>query len=312
MKIIDFETIKNLNIPKNKYYEWVSQIINEKREMILPAKISMKPDIDGVFYNCMPSILPKYDWAGVKLVTRYPKRIPSLTSELLLYDLKTGHPIALMDATYITAMRTGAVAVHTILLLAKKQFQTIGFIGLGNTARATLKILLSVEGNRKLKIKLLKYKNQHIVFANEFENKNLTFEFYDTPEEVIGNSDVIISAVTVLKTDICEDKYFAKGCLVVPIHTRGFTNCDLFFDKVYADDVNHVKGFKYFSRFKAFAETCDVVNGSNPGRENNNERILAYNIGISLHDVFFAGKISEMAKDIVDVDLKQPIDKFWL
>ena len=64
----------------------------------------------------MPVILPSINYGGVKLVTRYPKRNPSLDSEILLYDLKTGENVALMDGNWITTMRTGAVAAHSIRL----------------------------------------------------------------------------------------------------------------------------------------------------------------------------------------------------
>ena len=100
----------------------------------------------------MPVILPSINYGGVKLVTRYPKRNPSLDSEILLYDLKTGENVALMDGNWITTMRTGAVAAHSIRLLANPEFSVIGFIGLGNTARATLKVLLSVFRRNILKL----------------------------------------------------------------------------------------------------------------------------------------------------------------
>ena len=74
----------------------------------------------------------------MKLITRYPERKPSLDSEILLYDLNTGENIALLDGNWITAMRTGAVAAHSVKLLAIESFKEIGIIGLGNTARAAL------------------------------------------------------------------------------------------------------------------------------------------------------------------------------
>lgn len=313
MKVIDFETIQKLHISPLDCYHWVSDVIAHKNSMILPAKISMKPGIEGVFYNCMPSIIPEHHWAGVKLVTRYPSRNPSLNSEILLYDLRTGYPTALLNGDYITTMRTGAVAAHSIQLLAVPNFNVLGIIGLGNTARATLLVLISLFPDRKFVIKLMKYKNQHEVFAERFaEYENITFSYQDSYQEVVQNSDVIISAVTVFENDICSDSAFKEGCLVVPIHTRGFTNCDLFFDKIFADDVNHVRGFKYFNRFKCFAEISDVVNGKAPGRVNLKERILAYNIGISVHDIYFAGKIEQMVQDSPEIDLKEPSEKFWL
>lgn len=73
-------------------------------------------------------------------------------------------------------------------------------------------------------------------------------------------------------------------------------NCDLFFDKVYADDTDHVKHFKYFNQFKRFAEVSDVLNGAAEGRQSDSERILVYNIGLSMHDIYFAAKIYQLAE----------------
>ncbi len=313
MKIITFDMIQNLKISPIKCYEWVLESILHKNEALLPAKISLKPDIPGVFYNTMPVILPKENLAGLKLVTRYPERNPSLDSQILLYDLPSGNNIALMDGNWITTMRTGAVAAHTIQLFALKDFSELGFIGLGNTARATLLVLASVFSERKMTIKLFKYKNQHELFAERFSSfKNLSFVYCDNYEDVVKDSDVIVSAATFFDGDICKNEFFKEGVLVVPIHTRGFTNCDLFFDKVFADDVNHVKGFKYFDQFKEFSEVSDVVNKRNPGRENDRERIIVYNIGIALHDIHFAGKIYHLINDCKEITLDPPTEKFWI
>ena len=231
----------------------------------------------------------------------------------MLYDLKTGENVALMDGNWITTMRTGAVAAHSIRLLANPEFSVIGFIGLGNTARATLKVLLSVFPEKHFKVKLKKYKNQHELFQQVFSKyPNIIFSYYDTIEEVIKGSEVVVSAATVFEEDVCSDECFDEGILLVPIHTRGFTNCDLFFDKVFADDTNHVKGFKNFNQFKSFSEISDVVLNNVCGRESSKERILVYNIGIALHDMYFAGKIYEKMKECTEISLNAPTEKFWL
>jgi ornithine cyclodeaminase/alanine dehydrogenase len=141
MKVITFEDILKQKISPKMCYEWTCEMIKNKSDALLPPKISMKP-FDGVFCNVMPSIIGNI--GGVKVVTRYPERVPALESFLTIYDVQTGENLALMDATWITAMRTGAVAAHSILLLAKKDFSTIGMVGLGNTARAALLILAEI------------------------------------------------------------------------------------------------------------------------------------------------------------------------
>lgn len=313
MKIITHQDILNLNITPCEAYDWSEFVIKNKNTAILPPKISIKPDtMEGVFCNVMPCYFG--DFGGVKMVTRYPDRAPSLDSQLMLLDTKTGITKALIDANFITALRTGAVCVHSLLQFAVKDFSTIGMMGLGNVARATAIILFDKVKDRKLTVKLLKFNDEHQLFADRFKDcENVEFQFCDTAEEVVDGSDVVISAVTYAGQNLCDDKYFKPGVVVIPVHTLGFTNCDLFFDKVFADDYGHVKHFKYFDKFKSFAEVSDVVNGIKPGRENDEERILVYNIGIALHDIYYAGQIyGKMENSATEVEFLPPTERFWL
>ena len=315
MKVITHEDILNLHISPLQCYKWVDEALRKKGEeaIILPPKISMKP-FAGSFVNVMPCVTDQS--AGVKVVTRFPGRDPSLESYLMLFDRTTGKALAMMSADFITTMRTGAVAAHSIMLLAKKDFRTVAVMGLGCVTYATMQVLLALYPQRALHIKVLRYKNQHIEFIERFQcYSHLTFEVVNTPDELANDSDVIISGVTYLPDDVCSDASFSKGVLLVPIHTQGFKNCDLFFDKVFGDDYSHIKGFKYFSQFHSFAEVADVLAGKAKGRENDEERIIAYNIGISLHDTYFAEKIYDLLKDnlqLSEIDLKPPKEKMWL
>lgn len=319
MKLITFNDINSLNISPVTFYNWANEMILNKKQTSLPPKISIKPS-EGVFHNIMPCIITnkgEHSFGGVKVVTRYPERIPSLDGYILLLDAETGDFLALMDSNFITSMRTGAVAAHSIMLFAKKEFSTIGILGLGNVSRATILILASMMPNKKFVIKLLKYKEQEYSFSERFsEYKNLEFIYVDKIEQLVEESDVLISGVTYAPQDFCDDHYFGEGILVLPIHTLGFTNCDLFFDKIYADDYGHVKHFKNFDKFKYFAEVSDVVNNKAFGRQNDKERIMVYNIGLSIHDINFASHIYKIILEntscIADVDFFKPTDKFYI
>ena len=85
---------------------------------------------------------------------------------------------------------------------------------------------------------------------------------------------------------------------------------------MFADDYGHVCHFKNFDKFKTFSEVSDVVNKKVNGRNNDNERILAYNIGVSIHDINFASKIyKKIIDEKIDVrefDVKAPIEKYWI
>lgn len=316
MKIITHSQINSLSISGSQMLRWVDQALKEKSMDILPPKTSISPET-GEFFNFMPTILSTQKVAGIKVVNRYPNRVPVLDSQILIYDLLTGHVKALMDGNYITTARTGAVAVHSIQLFAVENFMTVSFIGLGNQARAVIKVLADSYQDQPFIFKLKKYKNQHLVFK-DFIKKNfkqeVSVQFFDTYEETIYDSDVVVSSVTYFDKDIIEDpNIFKPGALLVPIHTRGFMKCDLEFEKVFADDKSHVEKFKYFDSFKKFGEVSDVLLGKMSGRENNDERIIVYNIGLAIHDIYFANKIFELLSDnpSTEVNLSIPTEKFW-
>lgn len=58
MKIITFKDIASLGISPLQCYEWAETMIKNKKQAMLPPKISLKP-MDGVFCNVMPSITPR-------------------------------------------------------------------------------------------------------------------------------------------------------------------------------------------------------------------------------------------------------------
>jgi ornithine cyclodeaminase/alanine dehydrogenase-like protein (mu-crystallin family) len=320
MKYIDFNTITELGISPEKCIAWAKEALLAKSNSILPPKVSIKFS-DGCFFNTMPSLLPEIERFGVKIVSRYTGTFhcsghgPSLSGDIMLYDSATGRLLSIMDGTWITTMRTGAVAALSINLLSKRDIKSYSFIGLGNTARAVLLCLNAALNCKHIIIKILAYKNQHEVFMQRFAPyTNITFKVYDSVSKLIRSSDVIISCVTIAKENFADNADYPEGVLVIPIHTMGFQNCDLFFDKIFCDDIGHIKNFKYFSLFKNCDEVSNILTGKKSGRESENERILVYNIGISLQDIFFASNIYELAINHPDVmSLTKPqISAFWV
>ena len=168
MKILDYECINSMDIKTSDCFLWAEEMIRNKDKAVLPPKthLNMKGNI---FCNVMPSIISVegHMYGGVKVVTRYPDRIPSLDSKIMLLDMETGEMLALLDGNWITAMRTGAVAAHSIKTFARTGYKEFGMVGLGNTARSTLLILNSLEKNRNIHIKLLRYKDQAEQFIRE-------------------------------------------------------------------------------------------------------------------------------------------------
>jgi ornithine cyclodeaminase len=315
MKILSQQQIKSLGISPSTCIQWVKESFSIKKDSQLPAKISVHPEGND-FYTAMPCLLPKqYDRVGLKMVHRVKGSVPSLGSDILVYEASTGRLLAFMDCDWITAMRTGATAVYAAQTLRRKGDVSYCFVGLGNTARATMLCLLESEPDIQHKVYLKRYKDQAEHFIERFQGyTNVSFEVLDSIPELFSSSDVLFSCITDADGLFCDDeKCFRPGCTLIPVHVRGFQNCDLFFDKVYGDDTAPIKNWKYFNQYRHYAELEDVVDGKDPGRENNTERILSYNYGLALHDVYFASQILEMLKDKGhEVEIVKETDKFWV
>ena len=295
MRIITSQDIKDLHISPQECVEWVTEAFKLKSRCQLPAKMSVHPTGND-FITTMPCLLPEeYGRFGVKIVSRVNGRFPALKSDLMLQDSTTGELLALVDCDWITAMRTGAVATLAIKTFRNSQAREYAFVGLGSTARATLTCLLETSRSETLNIRLFRYKTQAEAIVEEYGHyPNANFTIVDTMDELVAGADVIVSCITDAQGLLVEDEsLFKPGVLVVPVHTRGFQNCDTTFDKVFADDTDHVKGFRYFSQFKEYHQIEEVLKDECQGRADDNERILSYNIGLGLHDVYYANKIYE-------------------
>ncbi len=252
---------------------------------------------------------------GVKEVHRLLNSVPSLGSDMLLYDAQTGELLALLDTDWITTMRTGAVAAVSSKALRKSNAETYGIVGLGNTARATLLCILEQEPERHFHVKLVKYKDQAELFIERFkEYKNVSFEIVDSAVAMAGDVDVFISCITNAQGLLVPDeKTFKPGVTVIPVHMRGLQNCDTTFDRVFGDDTAHVCGFKLFNHWPDYNEIGEVLNGRNPGRRSDKQRIIDYNYGLALHDVVYAAKIFEKLNyKSKDIKIERETAKFWV
>lgn len=328
MKIISQQQIRALGITPATCVEWIKESFALKQYAELPAKISVHPE-DGEFFTSMPCLLPPTSYMfdvervnnfsrryfGVKEVHRLLSSVPSLGSDMMLYDAKTGELLALIDTDWITTMRTGAVAAVSARVLRKSNVQTYGIVGLGNTARATMLCILEQEPERHFSVELVRYKDQAELFIERFKNYgNVSFEIVDSVEQMAGEVDVFISCITNAQGLLVPDESsFKPGSTVLPVHMRGLENCDTTFDRVFGDDTGHVQGFRFFHQWKDYNEIGEVLSGRDPGRKSDEQRIIDYNYGLALHDVVYAAKIYELLKDeSQDIRIERETAKFWV
>lgn len=318
MKIIDFKAIKDYaqNLNPSEWYKWVDYALKHKSDFEMPAKSRISQP-DGNYFNVMPVLSPKDNVAMVKMIGRHNlvsgEKRSSMMGDIMFYQANTGILKAVMDAEYITTLRTGAVAAHSAKIFAKKGAKTYGLIGLGNIMTVCFQTLMAkLDKNVTYTVKLYKHHDQEKRFTNKFSYlKNVKFVFCDTYESVIADSDVIISAVTKADKNFAKDEFFKKGVTVIPICTMGFQNCDLFFDKVFTDEIDQIIGFKYFNKFKSLTNVTDVLNKKEPGRTNDKERIIVYNYGIAIHDLYFATKFYNLIKG-QNVNYHYPTEKYFM
>lgn len=297
MIVIQDKEIRALSFKPKDFIEFVHYCFVHKPECQLPPKISLHPKDDD-FINTMPCLLPEETGRfGVKIVSRAKGRVPALKSDSFLYDVNSGELLAVIDSDYITTMRTGAVAALAVDTLKKKDVKKVAIMGLGNTGHATMMCLNEVlKGDYE--VQLLRYKDQAELFIDHFKDySNIHFTIANNVEELFKDADVIISCITQANGLFIEDpSIFKPGVLIVPVHTRGFQNCDAIFDKVVCDDIGHVKGFKYFSQFHNLAELGEILRGDKSGRTSEEERIIDYNIGLGLHDAYICSKVYDAVK----------------
>ena len=106
-------------------------------DAVNPSKLSLPiwPYHEGLI-NSMPSYLKKADIAGVKIVSVFDRNphkygLPTTVGTIILYDPETGLPYSIMDGTYITDLRTGAVSGIKAKYLSRKDAKKLAIVGAG-------------------------------------------------------------------------------------------------------------------------------------------------------------------------------------
>lgn len=291
------EEIEFLNISAQEKYNWVDTTLRNKSEYVLPTKTRM-PLNESDYFNVMPCALPSEKVLGLKVVTRNENRreqgLSNIEGDILLYSYDNFMPIALIDGAYITTIRTAAVAVHSIINFAKKR-DVIAMVGLGNIGTEIGNILFELVKEEKITVKLYRYKDQAEKFANKFSHyKNITFEFCETYDELMTDSDVVVSSITFIEGDFCDSSVYKKQCTIIPVHLRGFKECDRVFDHVITSDLVSIKKFQNYNQIKKLSYIDDLIKDINNYVPDN--QTIIYNLGLAVYDLYFATKIYKKFK----------------
>jgi len=292
--ILSHSDIRKLEISVTEILESVKKglVDHALGKTLLAPKLTFRPEPHS-FYTSMPSGNSDDRILGLKLVQRPSvplKKGPGVFGTMFMNDYETGQLMSIMDATWLTSIRTGAVAALSIEAYAKHPVEKISLMGAGNVGMAT--VLCLSESIPSLKeIKVLKYKDAVERLRKRFEHTDLIFTEVAEIKDLFTDVQVVVTSLTFAGEPFVKKEWLFDGMLALPLHMRGWQDCDPLFNKMFTDDYEHTKAWLY----RLDGEIGEVLAGIKPGRENDKEKIIAYNYGIAIDDLAVAKLVYQHA-----------------
>jgi alanine dehydrogenase len=273
-----------------------------------PPKPGVHPRKEA-FIHAMPAYLPRKGACGIKWVSGFPQNpaynLPTITGLIVLNDVNTGQPTAVLDCAYITALRTAAVSGVSAKHLANKDAKTLGIVGAGIQGRYNLLSLKEVLTKLEI-VRVFDTSEKVLQLFTGLMSAHVAFkiEVCQSYRQVIEGADVIVTATGHLEEQIFLNRWVKEGALVIPVHSRGWETTTIHkADKFVVDDwqqLSHTlfRADGYYGQLsRSPVELGEIVIGSKPGREERNQRIVNINYGMAIHDVYLATLILSKAKE---------------
>ena len=274
----------------------------------MPPKpgIHTRPD---AFLHAMPAYIPALGAAGIKWVGGYPdnhrRDLPYITGLIVLNDVETGIPYAVMDCAWITAYRTAAATALSARYLARPDSRAVGILACGVQGRTNLEALAAFFPITRVFAYDTRRDVQDRFVADMRARLGVDVVGVDRPRDAVIASDMVVTSGPILKhpSPAIEAGWLRPGSFASAVDFDSYwTGAALGeFDKVTTDD--HAQ-FEYYRRAGYFQQTptpCadlgEIVAGVRPGRERPDERTLAVNLGLALDDMAVAPEICRRARD---------------
>lgn len=294
----------------------------EKSFSLLDKGESMEPDPPMLMFGGQAgrrvTMHPAYvggdvDTVGLKWTPANPDNprtigMPRATAMNIINDPITGHPLAVMDGTIISAMRTGAVTAVGFKHLGRPDSEVIGLLGTGVIARTQLMALKEVM-NKITDVKVFDMlPDKARVWAEEVGQKfGLPVRAVGSAQEAVEDSDVVVGCTTVSADQrYVQPEWIKEGSLYSNISDNDATfETILQSDKVVVDGPRQftipvVMGLMAKQGLISFEQVHgtigEIVNGKEPGRESDEERIFYSCLGLGVHDIVNARRIYDEAK----------------
>ena len=294
--------------------------IYSKGESDIPLRTILdvkNQDAESIY---MPGYAESANALGLKIVSVFPnnnkKGLNTVPATMILVDEETGEVSSLIDGTYLTQLRTGAVSGAATDLLAKKDSKTFAIIGTGGQAPSQIEAVLSVRDieivkvyNRKLEKAEAFAKDMTEKFSGKFKAKIVAAA---SPEEAIEDAD-IITTVTTAKKPVFDGKYVKKGAHINAVGSfkPDMQEIDEYImmnaDKIYVDTrdgvLNESGDFLRpiqngnFKEKDIAGELGEVIIKKASSRESDEEITLFKTVGSGILDIVTARRIYENAKE---------------
>lgn len=312
------DDILELQINMSDIINWVEEAFIEKGH----GRVQMPPK-PGVyignenFIHAMPAYIPKIEAVGIKWISGFPNNykygLPYILGLIVINDTKTGAPLAVMEAAWITAMRTGAATAVAAKYLARKDSTSFGIIGCGVEGRSNLKAVYTVFPSLE-KVYAYDISREALDrYSNEVSKEyGLDVIRAEHPKEVVTNSDIIVTATPIVKNpnQIVEAAWVCDGIFACPIDFDSYWKPEAMhaMDKFITDDVDQLLYYKSHGYFKdipdIYADLSEIVIGKKKGRETDDEKIMSMHLGLAIEDM-------AVARKIYDIAIKKNVGK-WL
>ena len=259
-----------------------------------PPKTAIYPHPDG-FLNAMPACLPQA--AGIKWVSAYTQNachsLPNIHALIILNDAETGRPLALMDGTWITAMRTGAVTGLCAQLLFSQSQPVAAILGCGVQGRSNLEALMVGSPPGCLWVYDV---DQRVLSDYGAEVRRLypQLEVKEarSPQEAVVAADIVITATKILQTPqpVIDRDWLKPGSLGVPLEYDSYwtTSSINSAERFWVDDLeqlNSLRSHGYFQGVRAPDAELGEVFARESGRGQAQERTLVMSLGLGITDV---------------------------
>jgi len=225
---------------------------------------------------------------------------------MILNDVETGIPYAVMDCSWITAMRTGAASALSAKYLARHESETVGILACGVQGRTNLEALACLFTVKQVYAYDVLPDVQEKFVREVQERFSFPISGVSEPRQAVIESDLVVSSGPILKhpTATIEKDWLRPGAYGSAVDFDSYWTAEALaqMDRVSTDDHAQFQYYKSVGYFQQtpdpYADLGELVAGLKPGRQDEKERTLAINLGLALDDMAVAPTIYQKAKDM--------------